>query len=269
MGMDAQIDLKAGDDSFAVGAGPQGFFIKENDESLFECDSKTNECTLHSDVMSVEALRVDSLRIHNTPQWRMGSLDMFDEDASGWSGGEVYKCPGFALLSGKKNPKGDSLTKQYVKLPEHNQIRVEANFHMLDDFQGECCYLKIGKHIVATAERDQRNVRGVINICGDENVGDSQSSVILSAAVPHTEDNLTVSFGCTVEKNTNVIFGPSSVAVYYRTRDLPGGRPNTATNKIGDLEKDIATEEAVLKKQEAAAAASGNDKKDNGQKASM
>lgn len=256
--MDAQLNLKSGDDSFAIGAGSlgkgkgKGFFIKENDDVLFSCNNE-NECTLYSDVMSVEALRVDSLRIHNTPQWRMGSLDMFDENVSGWSGGEVYKCPGFSLLSGQKNPKGDSVTKQFVNLPEHNQIRVEANFHMLDDFQGETCYMKIGKHIVATKSHDQRNVRGALNICGDVNIPDSSSSVTFSAAVAHAGEDLSVSFGCTVEKFTNVIFGPSSVAVYYRTRDLPGGRPNTAANKIADLEKDIKAEEQVLKKEEAAA----------------
>lgn len=62
----------------------------------------------------------------------------------------------------------DEVIKHYAGLPEHKTLRINANIHFFDLWEGENVYLKIDGKIVWFKSAKSSKSQHAINICGGE-----------------------------------------------------------------------------------------------------
>jgi hypothetical protein len=72
-------------------------------------------------------------------QWTMVRLDDFQGHAEGWSKEKLSTCGANdnMFLGGHCNFGGEEVSKNYTNLPAHSEIRITANFHFFDRWEGE------------------------------------------------------------------------------------------------------------------------------------
>lgn len=236
----SQLNLNAGEDQpafinfgqesrvYTVGAKKTGFFIEYQDEDLLSIDPKGN-VVIRTDSVVMNALSTSSLIIEGVPQFSVYALESFDSMSpfeAGWFGGErntpTMNCSVFTILTGalysKKLPDMDSFSKHYEDLPDHDQIRLQATVHFVDDWQGESAYMKIDDHYVWTTSHDQRSARGSINVCGNGKFSESKFTVPIDVTLKHSGKKLKVSFGSTLDNTAIAAFGMSSLTVMLRSK---------------------------------------------------
>lgn len=85
------------------------------------------------------------LLYHDQEQWILVNFDDFQESTQGWSDSKVSVC-GFndnVFLGGHCNFGAGEVSKTFTKLPPHNMIKVTANYHFLDKWEGEEGFMKV------------------------------------------------------------------------------------------------------------------------------
>lgn len=223
-GQRAEVRLGAGAEVYTIGAGDDGFGIFHNDRRVLSV-SQAGAVRVHADSLEAESLAASGVTINGTPQWSMHSLDVFGPvtpDQAGWSNGKsTLECGGLMVLVGEKRPLEASFSKTFSGLPKHNQVRIQATVHFVDDWQSEVAYLKVGEHVVWTAGHDQRNGRGAINVCGSTTYPESRFSDTLDVSLPTSDGTLTVEFGSTLEVAASAHFGLSSLSLSLRNVPAP------------------------------------------------
>jgi hypothetical protein len=76
-------------------------------------------------------------------QFSMISLDDFQGIALGWSKEKLSTCGSNdnMFLGGHCNFGGEEVYKNFTNLPAHNMIRITANFHFFDKWEGEEAFM--------------------------------------------------------------------------------------------------------------------------------
>ncbi len=75
-------------------------------------------------------------------QFIMINLDDFQGSSMDWSKEKLSTCGGNNMfLGGYCNFGGEEVHKNYTNLPKHDTIRVTANFHFFDKWEGEEAYM--------------------------------------------------------------------------------------------------------------------------------
>lgn len=211
---------------WSVGADSDGFYIDDGGTSVFSIDLE-GEVTVRSDVFSAENFMAERLTLNDVNQWQVAALEMFDSEPPaklGWFAGETasptFNCSNLLILTG---PRGDlkvanldSASKYYEKLLKHTHVRIQASAHFIDDWQGETAYLKINDNVVWTDTHDQRASRGQFSVCGSPSYPESRLTVPIDVTFPHKSQKLKVSFGSTLDRTANAMFGLSSLTVSLR-----------------------------------------------------
>ena len=62
----------------------------------------------------------------------------------------------------------DEVSKTYEDLPEHKTLKITANIHFFDNWEGENVYLKIDDQIVWFKSAKSSKSIAAINICGGD-----------------------------------------------------------------------------------------------------
>ena len=106
-------------------------------------------------------------------QWELHQHDDFDEVESlmGWSMNKTSTCqhqPHNKFLGGHCVLSMNEVSKKYEDLPEHKTIKINANFHFFDNWEGENVYFKVDDQIVWFKSIKSSNSTVSINICGGE-----------------------------------------------------------------------------------------------------
>lgn len=88
-----------------------------------------------------------SLIYENTEQWVMVSYDDFQGSAKEWSKEKFSVCGtnDNIFLGGHCNFGGEEVFKVYKNLPVHKMIKITANFHFFDKWEGEEAYMNVDK----------------------------------------------------------------------------------------------------------------------------
>merc|ERR1712176_1176876 len=124
--------------------GQSGSFqIVHRDNPVFSVDS-TGAVLVNGVLNSKGAFKTEgTVSFMSTPQWQLAKIEKFEEGAQGWSNQSTTTCGTKMLLGGCDKFIGGETTKTYTGLPEHSQVRVKANFYMIDSWGGETGYAKV------------------------------------------------------------------------------------------------------------------------------
>lgn len=76
-------------------------------------------------------------------QWTMIRLDDFQGSAEGWSKQKMSTCGtnDNMFLGGHCNFGGEEVSKNFTDLPAHSMLRITANFHFFDMWEGEEAFM--------------------------------------------------------------------------------------------------------------------------------
>lgn len=81
---------------------------------------------------------------------------------------ECANHPKNRFLGGHCILSSDEITKHYENLPKHNTIKLNANIHLFDNWEGESVYLKIDDEMVWFKSVKASKSEHSFNICGGE-----------------------------------------------------------------------------------------------------
>lgn len=164
---------------------------------------------------------IGNLKVRGVKQWNMFKEEDFSEKAEGWTNDKVSSCSGIEMMGGYcKLSKGETV-KEFTDLPPHEQIRIQANFHFIDAWNGETGYMKLGQsednmNYFWTDSYNSFRSEGGINVCGGKWPEGKFSSPI-DVVLNHTKDSIRISFGSTLDMDPCVeSFGVSGIRIYVR-----------------------------------------------------
>ncbi len=144
---------------------------------------------------------------------------MSSQGTTGWSNSSTSTCgnPDKTLLGGCGHFAGGEVSKIYGNLPEHDAVRVKANYHFIDAWGGETAFAKLQNQYVWSDTFDQQSAKSGVNLCcGD--APESRFSVPIDVTLPHTEKTLQVTFGSTLTLSpAEQSWAISDVQVYVRS----------------------------------------------------
>ena len=167
----------------------------EQSESIFLNVSK---------VQGEKSLEVDKhLSFDGVKQWKLVHIEDFSEP-SGWTDNRNSVCAGITILRGYCIFSDKEVTKTFSDLPSHTLVKIIANYHFIDAWIGETGYLKIdleGEMEYVWTEGYKAGQAGEgKNVCGAHHA-EGKFFTGIEVVVPHSESNLKITFGATVEED--------------------------------------------------------------------
>lgn len=175
-------------------------------------------------LLAAGALSADSGFVVDTvPQWSLWKSEDFAGAVEGWSMSDVTRCGGVTMLGGFEKTSKTTVSKTFKGLPAHSRVRIVANYHFIDLWQGEVGFMQTssgaeGKMEYAWTDRyELPDAKGVVNVCGHDDYAEGHFSVPIDVTIVHTGDELTVSFGSTLTADpAQSSFGISGLNIYVR-----------------------------------------------------
>lgn len=196
----AKLTLGGSDEAFSLVKEPGAsgaFQIVHNGQPTFSIDG-SGSVMVNGLLDSKGAFKTEgTVSYMSTPQWSIHALEKFENGAAGWSNTSVSDCGQKTILGGCQNFAAGETYKTYTGLPDHAQVRVKANFHMIDAWGGESAYMKLEDHYSFVSTFDAHGTKPGINICCDE-MPESQFSIPIDVILPHVDPFLKVTFGSTL-----------------------------------------------------------------------
>jgi len=241
-----QLHLKprAGRDAkLILGNGEKGYTMEVSGDGTFEVLHHENTVlrASHAEGLVVGNLVSDTITakhfiLDGIPQWKLISLETFASPqvatnavtpgkvtlgqcptclTGGWSNDQTIQCSSLlSILS--LDPQNHTLAKIF-KLGHHDQLRITATVHFIDDWQGETAYLKVDNEYLWTETVDQENGAGKLDVCGSSNYPETRFSVPIDITIPHHQSQVSLLFGATIEEGAeDTYFGISNLALYTR-----------------------------------------------------
>eukprot|EP00743_Colponemidia_sp_Colp-15_P000137 GILK01000157.1.p1 GENE.GILK01000157.1~~GILK01000157.1.p1 ORF type:complete len:350 (-),score=47.11 GILK01000157.1:242-1219(-) len=224
-GQAASMILGSGDSVYSVNVLPDGSFaIMQASAIIIQIDRHGNIIT-NTDNFQTGSLSIGShFIIDGFKQWRLVVQEDFSkEPLVGWSNVSVSECGGLTILGGYCKFSMGEVSKQFLNITkDHTQLRIVATYHFIDAWEGETGYMKVnngrdGAHQYVWTERyDQTQSVNAINICGNHHTEGRFSSPI-DLVIPHTDEEVTVTFGSTLDQDPcDESFGISGFQLYVR-----------------------------------------------------
>merc|ERR1711964_311060 len=108
------------------------------------------------------------------------------------------------FLGGHCSASRGGLQKDFRVERPHTQVRVQARFHFIDNWEGESAFFKVDGEYVWLDSHSNSDGKQVLSLCGNPNFSDSRLGALIDVVVPHTGDVLNLAFGSTLlpEKDT-------------------------------------------------------------------
>lgn len=219
---ESRVSLGDGDSAFSIRMTSEGQLkIDHSGLTAFEVspsgDVSVSGKIIASGDVSIGSDEGGSFVFKGIPQWTLFLADSFDQ--GGWSNASVSTCGGsqIPILGGYGKFSGGSVSKNLRQLPEHSEIRVKANFHFIDGWQGEWAYAKVDHQTVWTDVYDSQSTNSnALNICGGP-THEGKFAVPIDVALKHSSSSLALTFGSTLSKPaTEASWGLSSLQIYIR-----------------------------------------------------
>ena len=247
----AEIVLRSGDNKVVMGVKPDGSFAIGSEHHPY-LSVQDNMMFAHTKILATGGLSsADNMAVGNVLQWALIHSEDFANGAQGWGeecvltcassthksdkdclAGSITPCGGIRMLGGYEMFAKGQVSKRYTKLRSHAEIRVTANFHFIDDWEGETAFMMTGSfsknmncsstQYAWTHAYDAREVSSAISVCGGK-TGEGRFAVPIDITVPHSEDTLDLIFGTTLLGKTKfdaagagAFWGVSGVNIYIR-----------------------------------------------------
>lgn len=246
----AEIVLRSGDNKVVMGVKPDGSFAIGSEEHPY-LSVQDNMMFAHTKVLAAGGLSsADNMAVGNVLQWALVHTEDFADGAQGWGeqcvltcassthksdadclAGSITPCGGTRMLGGYEMFSKGQVSKRYTNLRTHSEVRVTANFHFIDDWEGETAYMMTGSfsknmncssvQYAWTHAYDAREVSSAVSVCGGK-TGEGRFAVPIDITIPHSEDTLDLIFGTTLLGKTKfdaaggAFWGVSGVNIYIR-----------------------------------------------------
>jgi hypothetical protein len=223
---DAELKLGCVNDyfSFKIHGKDKSFIISNNNKPIIAINKDSDFLILTNNFEANQGFSFSGdLKIRGVKQWKLFIEEDFSGDsAKGWTKNTLTECGGIRMLGGYCQFGGGEFQKSFLSLPSHSQLRVQATYHFIDAWDNEAGYMRLnngrnGDLQYAWIERYSAFVgSNGINVCGGRWPEGKLSSPI-DVVIPHKSDNITVSFGSTIEQDPcDESFGVSGVRIYVR-----------------------------------------------------
>lgn len=222
-GADALMRFTSGDDravTMALLADTGSFVIKNERYNIIEIQND-GEIILGVSKLQLKTLQFyGDLLFQSRKQWKLYVQENYWRAPEGWDKNDITTCGGASLLGGYCVLAGTENSKIFGGLPPHQKVRITAVFHFIDSWTGESAYLKANVGIDSkmaylwTDRYDHTQSPNAINICGAD-YGEGRFSTPIDVVIPHTEDNIKIAFGATIDQDPcEESWGISSLSIY-------------------------------------------------------
>jgi hypothetical protein len=189
----------------------------KNDSLLIQTD------LIISSGVTASTLEVPSFLVQDVKQWQLAEHDDFEDKEliKGWSSTDTSDTDGLIFaantyLGGHCKTSVKSLSKVFYGLPEHNHIKIQAKYHMLDQWNGEFGYLKANNDIVWSQSGKTPSHKSAFNFGGSE-VADPKYNALIDVTIPHSENSIKLEFGSSLEKDAcEASYGIDDVMIFVK-----------------------------------------------------
>lgn len=194
----------------------------------FEAGGKS-VLNINSDGSAVEIQNIwkfeqSHFKYNGVPQWKLVHDELFKvgEQAEGWSIPDaVTKCGAIHMLGGYCKTSNENLIKVFDKLPSHNRIRIQVNFHFIDSWGGDTAFMKVSENedlgtmnYAWTDSYDYVSSRNAVNVCGRD-IGDGKFTSLIDIELLHNHPKIKIMFGSSLEqKACAASYGISMVRIF-------------------------------------------------------
>lgn len=205
--------------SFILHSSLNDFSISQNNYPILSI-TEQNQINLFSKNLNLnnESYINGNLKIEGINQWKLIYEEI--EDFKDWSNNKISYCGGIKILGGYCIFSNIETEKIYNNIPEHNMIRIKANYHFIDNWNGESGYMKInngnnGEMNYVWIE-SYSSFEENINVCGGK-MSEGKFSSIIDIIIPHKNNNIKIIFGSNLEMDPcDESFGISGIQIYIR-----------------------------------------------------
>lgn len=163
-------------------------------------------------------------KIENEKQWTLVYLDDFQGSSTGWSKEKLSTCGtnDNMFLGGHCNFAGTEVYKIFTGLKPHSMIRITANFHFFDKWEGESAYMKFNNNTVWTESyqwcdkvMQWRCRKYGINACGADYP--DRMGVPIDFTAVHDSSSFRIEFGSDLNKSAcEASWGIDDVTIYIK-----------------------------------------------------
>ena len=208
--------------SFTLHSSSNDFSLSENNYPLLTIREQNQINFLSKTLSTNETFINGNLKIKGINQWKLIYEENFDKSIEGWSNKTISKCNGITMLGGYCIFSKGETEKIYDKLPEHNMIRIQANFHFIDNWNGESGYLKINNgnngemNYIWIESYSAFEGNFGVNVCGGK-MPEGKFSSPIDVVVRHNKDSVKIAFGANLEMDPcDESFGISGIRIFVR-----------------------------------------------------
>jgi hypothetical protein len=220
------LKIKSTDVIYSIGSHLNQFVLMTtNDFKILNANSKS--ITLAGNTLMANSLNVKGeVKFRDVSQWRLISHDSFSKNNTSlnWSHDKTTECNIHKILGGYCQTSNKQITKDYENIPDHRQLRVEANFHFLGNWDSDSGYLKFenpdsekksDNYLWVQRCKNQKSPLLNINLCS--NIPTCKLASPISSTISHKGNKLRLIFGSSLEGNPcEQSFGISDVKIYIR-----------------------------------------------------
>jgi len=164
------------------------------------------------------------VKFNNIDQWKLIMHDNFfkNETSLDWNHDKVTKCNNYFMMGGPCQTSSKELIKEVINIPQHSQLRVEANFHFIGTWDSDTGYLKLDNlnnknddpKFVWTHRCKNTKLAPVVKICPYETC---KMASLINITVDHSDTKIKLIFGTTLERSScEQSYGISDVKIYMR-----------------------------------------------------
>jgi hypothetical protein len=201
-----------------------------SDQSIFEINDYKNvdfipPLTIDTTSLDLAMKFSESKLIYEgIDQWTMIRLEDFQGSAEGWSKQKMSTCGtnDNMFLGGHCNFGGEEVSKNFTDIPQHSMLRITANFHFFDSWDGEQAFMYFnGAPVWSDSYKWCDKVfiwyckKYAINVCGADYP--DRMSVPIDFSTDHSSDVFSITFGAFHNKSAcDASWGIDDVTVYIK-----------------------------------------------------
>ena len=136
--------LKEVNESFSIGINQNSFtLVSKKIAHLSFGENRSVISGNHTNINSINSY--DTVMYNKVSQWRLISEDNFlnNEKTTGWSFNKTSQCKHLFLLGGHCKLGKKEIIKSLNNLPQHTEVKIEANFHFIGKWDSNTAFLRI------------------------------------------------------------------------------------------------------------------------------
>ena len=220
------LKIKNTDVIYSIGSHQNQFVLMStNDFKILNANPKN--MTLSGNTLMANSMNVKGVvKYGDVPQWRLISHDSFTKNNTSlnWSHDKTTECNVHKIMGGYCQTSTKQITKDYENLPDHSQLRVEASFHFLGNWDSDSGYLryenpdadkKTDNYLWVQQCKNQKSPLVNINLCS--NIPTCKLASPISSTISHRGNKIRLIFGSSLLGNScEQSFGISEVKIYIR-----------------------------------------------------